>query len=150
MEARQITLTHKHHLDEDDDLFCVGLQSQEAASHALPEVSEGVGILATHNIKHLLCQFEWCRLKLDSLAGRIGQQEAKVDMQHVTLNVDQDVLIVSVLDLQDVADKTVGAQGVGKVLNSLLIALPTGLAILRVEVVHDCRIGTCLLLYRRD
>lgn len=51
-------------------------------------------------------------------------------MQHVTLDVDQNVLIVSVFDLQDVAYETVCTERIGEVFNSLLVAFATGLAIL--------------------
>ena len=72
-------------------------------------------------------------------------------MKHVSLNVNQNVLIVPVLDLQDVTDQTVGAQGVGKVVNGLLVFFRTSLPVLLLEVVNDgCVWPACLLLDRGD
>ena len=54
LEAGQVRLTHQHHLDEDDYLLCVGLQSHERPCHAISELAEGLRILASHDIEHLL------------------------------------------------------------------------------------------------
>ena len=44
-------------------------------------------------------------------------------MEHMTFDVNQDVLIVSVLDLEDIADQTVSAERVREVFHSLLVLL---------------------------
>ena len=54
LEAGQVRLAHQHHLDEDDYLLCVGLQSHEGPRHAISELAEGLRILASHDIEHLL------------------------------------------------------------------------------------------------
>ena len=69
-------------------------------------------------------------------------------MQHVTFDVNENVLVVSVFDLQDVADQTVGTEGVGEVFNGLLVSLATGFAELLMEVVDDCGVGTRLFFDR--
>ena len=104
LEAWQVTLSHEHHFNEDDNFLRVSLQSAETSCHALSKVSECSRVLTIHHLHHLLRQLERCLLELDSLAGCIGQEEAKVDVKDVAFDVDQDVLIVSILDLQDVAD----------------------------------------------
>ena len=55
LEARQVRLTHEHHLNEDDYFLCVGLEGHETACHAIPEFAESLRIFATHHIEHLLC-----------------------------------------------------------------------------------------------
>lgn len=42
LEARQVGLAHEHHLNEDDDLLSVGLESLEATGHSVPEIAEGL------------------------------------------------------------------------------------------------------------
>ena len=80
------------------------MQGAETSRHALSKVSKRGRVLSIHYLHHLLRQLEWRLLELDSLSGCIGQEEAKVDVKDVALDVDQDVFIVSILDLQDVAD----------------------------------------------
>ena len=104
LEAWQVALAHEHHFDEDDDFFRVSLQRAKSTRHALSKVSKRGRVLSIHYLHHFLRQLERCFLKLDSLAGRIGQEEAKVDVKDVALDVDQDVFIVSILNLQNVAD----------------------------------------------
>ena len=68
-------------------------------------------------------------------------------MEHVTLNVNQDVLIVPVLDLQDVTYQTVGAERVCEVFHGLLILFRACLAKLTPEVVYDGGIGAASFLF---
>ena len=68
LEARQIRLAHKHHLDKNDHLFCVGLEGHKTSRHAIPKLTELPGVLASHDIKHLLGQFKWRRLEFEALA----------------------------------------------------------------------------------
>ena len=104
LEAWQVTLAHEHHFDKNNDFFRISLQSAETSSHALSKVSKRGRVLSIHYLHHFLRQLERCLLELDSLAGRIGQEEAKVNVKDMALNIDQDVFIVSILNLQDVAD----------------------------------------------
>ena len=103
-EAGQVWLAHEHHLNKDDNLLSVSLEGLETASHPLSEVTERGWALATHNVKHLLSQFERRRLEFDSLARCVWEQESKVNMEHMAFNINQDVLIMSIFDLENIAN----------------------------------------------
>ena len=60
----------------------------------------------------------------------------------MTLNINQNILIVSVFDLQDVANETVCAQRVSEVFDGDLILFRRWLAILAAEVVNNSGVGT--------
>jgi hypothetical protein len=59
-------------------------------------------------------------LKLDTLAGGVTEEEAEVNVHNVSLDIHEDVSVVPVLDLQNVADQGVGREGPTEVLLSLL------------------------------
>ena len=149
LETGQVVLAHQHHLDEDDDLLGVGLQGAETTSHPRAEVPERIGFHATHHVQHLLGQLEWRCFKFDPLAWRIAQKEAKVNVEHMTLDINENVFIVPVLDLQNVADEAVGAEGVREVFNCCLVLLGPGLAELTVEVIDDGWVWSTSLLLDR-
>ena len=72
-------------------------------------------------------------------------------MENVALNIDQDVLIVTILDLENVANKTVSTERIGEVLDGLVVLLRSCLAKLTTEVVDDSGVSsTSLLLNRGD
>ena len=58
-------------------------------------------------------------------------------MEEMSLNINQNILIVSVLDLQDVADQRVCCKRVDEVVNCSLILLRGCLSELVFEVVYD-------------
>ena len=60
----------------------------------------------------------------------------------MTLNINQNILIVSVFDLQDVANETVCTQRVSEVFDGDLILFRRWLAILAAEVVNNSGVGT--------
>ena len=116
-------MAHEHHLNQNDNLFCVRLQGTEASRHAHAEVSESSRVFTTHDLHHLLRQLERSLLKLNTFARCVGQKETKINVEHMALNVNQNVFIVPVFNLQDIADQTVGAERVREVLQGLLILL---------------------------
>ena len=63
-------------------------------------------------------------------------------MQHMTLNINQNILIVPIFDLQDVANETVCTQRVSEVFDGDLILFRRWLAILTAEVVNNSGVGT--------
>ena len=65
-EAREITLSHKHHFDQNDDFLGILLESLETACHTISEVSEPLRVLTTHDIKHLFSELEWFLLSIFS------------------------------------------------------------------------------------
>ena len=104
-EAREITLSHKHHFDQDDKFFCILLESAESSGHSGPEVSEFVRSSSSHHVHHFLGELEWRRLKLHAFTRRVREEETEIDMADIPLNVDHDVFIVTILDLKDITDK---------------------------------------------
>ena len=86
------------------------IQGLEALDHTISEACESVPLWSTENTNKLSCQFEWCSLEMNSFAGCIGQHKAKIYMNQVTFPVYDDIRIVSVFYLQDVADKLVSSQ----------------------------------------
>ena len=71
-------------------------------------------------------------------------------MEHMTFDVNQDVLIVSVLDLEDIADQTVSAEWVREVFHSLLVLLWAWFTVLAAEVIENRCVTACFLLNWRD
>ena len=65
----------------------------------------------------------------------------------MTLDIDQNVLIMSVFDLQDVADQTVSAKRVGEILNGNLVLFRAGFAVLASEIINNCRILSICLFF---
>lgn len=76
-------------------------------------------MLAAKDVHVLLVQLEGRLFKLYAFSRGVGEEEAEVNVNHVAVLVDEDVGVVSVLDLQDVADQRVSSEGVTEVLPSL-------------------------------
>lgn len=74
----------------------------EAFEHQRFELLKELRSLAAKDINVLLCQFEGRRLKV-KVARTITEHEAEVDVYHVANRVQKDVTVVSILDLQDIA-----------------------------------------------
>ena len=110
LEAWEVVLAEEHHFNDYDDLFCVLLQCQEAVLHQLTVFAEVLRPVAAKYLDLLRRELERGLLELDALAWRIRQEEPKVNVHYVAFNVDHDVSVVSVLDLQDVAQKRVGRE----------------------------------------
>lgn len=51
-----------------------------------------------------MSQLERSFLKLDAFSWRVWQQKTEVNVKHMAFDVNQNVLIMSILDLQNVAD----------------------------------------------
>ena len=125
------------------------MQGTEASGHAQPEVSECRRVFAAHHLHHLLRQLERRLLELDALAWGIREQEAEVDVKHMAFNVNQDVLVVPVFDLQDVADQAVSTERIREVLHCLLVLFRPGFTELASKVVYDGSVGASSLLLDR-
>ena len=109
-EARQVLLAHDHHFNQHDDLVGVLLQRHEALVEQLPEFGEFLGVQAAEDVDELLRELEGRLFELQATAREAGEEEAKVDVHDVAVGVDEDVLVVSVLDLQDVAHEGVAGK----------------------------------------
>ena len=104
-EAGEVALSHQHHFDQDDKLFCILLESAESSSHSGPEVPELVRSSPSHHIHHFLCELEWCRLKLHAFSWRVREEEAEINMANIPFDVDHNVFIVTILYLKDITYK---------------------------------------------
>lgn len=86
------------------------LQSHKAFGHQLSEVSKPAALKTPHHVYHLLRQLERRLLHGNALAWRITEKESKVYVDYMPLDIHQDVAVVSVFNLEDVADQTVSCQ----------------------------------------
>ena len=70
--------------------------------------------VAVHDLQQLARELEGGRLEADA-TGAIGQHKAKVDMNDVAAVVQEDVAVMAVLDLQQVAHQAVGGHALCKI-----------------------------------
>ena len=79
------------------------LDSHEAEAHQLAEEVEFLRVDPSEHLNHLARELERSLLKLDALTRCVAEEEPEIDMHDVSLDIDQDVPVVPVLDLQYVA-----------------------------------------------
>ena len=79
-------------------------QLHEAFDHEALELGEGARVLPAEQLDILSRHLEAVRLAID-VSWRVAQQEAEVNVDHVTLRIQQNVAVVPVFDLQDVAEE---------------------------------------------
>ena len=77
-------------------------QCEEAFYHQLAEFFKPLRVCAAHYINILLSELECDRFEIH-VARRVGKHKTEVYMHHMTLAVQEDVSIMSVFDLQNVA-----------------------------------------------
>ena len=82
------------------------------------------GRVGTHQ-RHL----EWRRLKADIASRRIRKHESKVNVNEVSIAVDEDVSVMPVLDLEEVRHDRVTSEGFDKVALSAAEASRLGFAV---------------------
>lgn len=104
LEARKVDARQHRHLNEGDDFLCVLPQLHEALDHKALEFGESARVLPTKQLDILRRHLETVGFTID-VARRVAQQKAEVYVDHVALRVEQDVPVVPVLNLQDVAEK---------------------------------------------
>lgn len=95
----------------------------ETQNEQLLELFEHVAVDAIHQIDVLLGKLERCLLELD-VAGALAQDKAEVNVHDMAGRVDEQVAVVPVLDLEDVADQTVPSQTIEEVGASEILVLP--------------------------
>ena len=96
-------------------------QFHEAFDHEPLEFGKCSGVLPAEQLDILGGHLEAASFAVD-VPGRVAEQKAEVNVDHVALRVEQDVPIVSVLDLQNVAEKGVAGRRLQEVVASLGIA----------------------------
>ena len=96
-------------------------QRHEALDHQALELCESSWVLAAHqfnvlatkkaqsslyanvNLNHLLCQFKWRGLAID-ISWWVWKQKAKVNMDNMALRIKQDIAIMSIFNLDNIAE----------------------------------------------
>lgn len=73
----------------------------------------------SHDLNLLSGQFEGSSLKLKAFARSIRQKKSVIYVQKVSIDVNHDVVIVSISNLENVANKTVGSQGLHVIVSRL-------------------------------
>lgn len=77
----------------------------------------------TENFNLVSCQLKWSLLKLNAFAWCVTKEESKVNVHDVPLNVDEDVSVVSVFYLENIAQQRIGSETLAKVLSGLFEVL---------------------------
>jgi hypothetical protein len=77
--------------------------------------------MASQHFNILLSQLKTQGLEVQ-IAWAVGEEEAEVNMDHVAFRVEQDISIVTVFDLEQVAEQTVASHGAHEVLLGQLVA----------------------------
>ena len=77
----------------------------------------------------------------------MAQKESEIDVHQVTFNINQNVSIVSIFDLQDVAYKRVCGQTFAEVLTSKLESFLACATELLLEIVNDIRVSSMHFLF---
>ena len=110
LEAWQVILSEEHHLYQLHYFVCMLLESHEPKSHLFSVLAELLAPDSSQYLNHLSSQLEWCLFEFNSLSRSIGQEETEVDVHNMSFDINHDISIVAILNLKDIADKTVGGQ----------------------------------------
>ena len=144
-EAWQVVLAHKHHFDYNDNFLGLILERQEALLHQFSVFVEGLRSVSAKYLNDFCSQLEWCLFEFYSLSWSVRKEESEVDMHDVTLDIDKNISVVSVLDLENVAQERISCKRLNKVVASLFECSRFRAAELLFEVVYDLRVATHLL-----
>ena len=136
----QISLSVQlHHFDQAQDAVRVLPAGQEGLDAQDFEVVEELRAfpvrIAVHHLKELSRELKRGGLEIDASRG-VGQHEPEVYVHHVALLVQQDVAIVPVLDLQEVADDAIARHALNKVAFRRVVRLGP-LAVLCIEIIRE-------------
>ena len=110
--------------------------------------SKSVEYLAAHDVDELGRQFEGRALEAEIL-GRRRQDEAEIDVDDVALAVEEDVAVVPVLDLDQVADERVGGDALDEIALRRQVGLRIGRAVLAQKVLEQRHARVLLDLVQR-
>ena len=87
----------------------------------LPKLDEFLGMHPTEDIDEFLRELERCPLELQSSPWEAGEEEPEVDVDNVAMGINEEVLVVSVFDLEDIAcERVSGETGTEGILGSLV------------------------------
>eukprot|EP00639_Heterosigma_akashiwo_P005275 CAMPEP_0194576286 /NCGR_PEP_ID=MMETSP0292-20121207/11459_1 /TAXON_ID=39354 /ORGANISM="Heterosigma akashiwo, Strain CCMP2393" /LENGTH=275 /DNA_ID=CAMNT_0039428299 /DNA_START=410 /DNA_END=1234 /DNA_ORIENTATION=- len=108
-KAGQVLVAVGRHLNQVDDLLVAPAQGHEHVHAQAPEAPEAGRPLAAQQLHPLLRQLEGRPLEV-RVARRPGEHEPEVDVDGVALGVQEDVPVVPVLQVEQVAQDGVRAQ----------------------------------------
>lgn len=100
-KARQSRKTHQLHCVV--HMLMIFTNHQESPNYHIHVRLEGLRFYrSSHNLDHLFRQFKVCTLKLQVICGGYIENEPKVYVDNVTLVINQNVAVVSILNLQKI------------------------------------------------
>lgn len=97
------------------------LECFKSLDHAVTESCKTIAVWTSKNAHKLCSQLEWSSLKSYTFPWCISEHESEINVNQMTFLVNYHVRIVSILDLQNVADKRVCSERVCKIVNSSFI-----------------------------
>lgn len=101
-EAFQVVLAKEHHFNDNDDLWGVLLKSHESLFHVFTEFHKCRWPISTKDLDHLSCELKRCLLELHTFSWSMWEEESKVNMHKMAVDIDQNITIMSIFDLQDI------------------------------------------------
>jgi hypothetical protein len=129
-----------HHLHALHNLALVLADELEGEEEEQLEVEENVRVDAVHELQVVAGELEGCLFE-GEVAWRAAEDEAEVDMDDVPVAVHQDVVVVTVLDLEQVLHHRISSQTLHEVGNT---TLPLVSEQLLVDFLERSRPGTLL------
>lgn len=112
-EALHALALHHHH-DQLHYLLLVLPQVLQPQKEQQFEVLEDVRLRALHQIHVVLREFEGGFFEVH-VAGRAGDHETEIDVDDVAVDVHQDIVVVSILDVEEVLDDGIAGQTLDEV-----------------------------------
>lgn len=103
-----------HHHYQLNYLLLVFAQVLQTEEEQQLEVFEDVGIFALHQLYVVLGELERGSFEVH-VAWRAGKHKAEVDVNDVSIHINQDVVVMPVLDVKEVLDEAVTCQTLDEV-----------------------------------
>ena len=117
---------HHHHILHDFLLVLAEELQPQEEEH--PEVSVDVGIFAFHQFDVVVGQFEWRPLETH-ISWTARNHEAEIDVDKVAIRVDQNIVVMSIFDLEQVLHQGVPSQALDEVGGRLFPVFPINLLV---------------------
>jgi len=74
-------------------------------------------------VHEFLGELEGCLLEFKTFPWRVGKEEPKIDMDYMAFSINEDVSIVPVLYLENIADQTIGSKRLAEGLRRFFVPL---------------------------
>ena len=119
-EAPELWVAVTHNFHELTNLIPMFPRLEEGSNDERSESFEMGAILSTHHVEVFLGEFERTCFESERAAWCIGEHKAKINVNQVTVAVEEKVTVVPVSDLKQVRHHRVSGTGLYKVELSLL------------------------------